>query len=77
MLNDYTENKWVLMLIGFLMLVGLGFILWFVFFSDTIVAEAKQEDKVYWCHTEPNGNFQTLHLPLQALQNAGIIGSTN
>lgn len=36
---------------------------------------AKQEDKVYWCHTEPNGNQQTLHLPLQALQNAGYVSA--
>ncbi len=36
-------------------------------------AAAKQEDKVYWCHTEPNGNYQTLHLPLEALENAGHV----
>ena len=30
-----------------------------------------QADKVWWCHVEPNGNQQTLHLPLQALQQAG------
>lgn len=35
------------------------------------VAMAKQDDKVYWCHCEPNSNCQTLHLPLQALKNAG------
>lgn len=28
-------------------------------------------DKILWCHTEPNGNMQTLDLPLQALTNAG------
>lgn len=36
---------------------------------------AKQEDKIYWCHAEPNGNQQTLHLPLQALQNAGHVSA--
>ncbi len=29
------------------------------------------EDKIIWCHTEPNGNQQTLELPSAALQNAG------
>lgn len=32
---------------------------------------ATQPEKIYWCHTEPNGNQQTLHLPLQAIKNAG------
>ncbi len=36
---------------------------------------AKQEDKIYWCHTEPNGNHQTLHLPQQALENAGHVNA--
>ena len=30
-------------------------------------ANATQEDKIYWCHVEPNGNQETLHLPIQAL----------
>ena len=32
---------------------------------------ATQPEKIYWCHVEPNGNQQTLHLPLQAIKNAG------
>lgn len=31
--------------------------------------------KVYWCHTEPNGNQQTLHLPMAALINAGHVNA--
>lgn len=31
------------------------------------------EDKIDWCHCEPNGNCQTLNLPQQALQNAGHV----
>lgn len=27
--------------------------------------------KIIWCHTEPNGNSQTLELPQQALEQAG------
>lgn len=29
--------------------------------------------KITWCHTEPNGNQQTLELPQQALENAGHV----
>ena len=32
---------------------------------------ATAEGKIDWCHTEPNGNSQTLNLPPSALQNAG------
>ncbi len=32
--------------------------------------------KVYWCHVEPNGNSQTLHLPLAALENAGHVSAS-
>ncbi len=34
-------------------------------------AQAGPDDKIYWCHCEPNGNCQTLYLPSAALQNAG------
>ena len=34
------------------------------------------ENKITWCHTEPNGNQQTLELPLQALQNAGHVNAS-
>jgi hypothetical protein len=46
-------------------------------FSLVIVSAvfASQDGKVYWCHCEPNGNCQTLHLPLQALQNAGHVSA--
>lgn len=40
-------------------------------FIVTASVMAKQDNKVYWCHCEPNGNCQTLHLPLQALEQAG------
>ena len=30
-----------------------------------------EEGKIDWCHTEPNGNSQTLNLPISALTNAG------
>ncbi len=33
-------------------------------FTHTVKATV---DKIYWCHVEPNGNQETLHLPLQAL----------
>lgn len=34
-----------------------------------------EEKKVDWCHCEPNGNCQTLSLPLQALQSAGHVSA--
>lgn len=30
-------------------------------------------NKVTWCHTEPNGNQETLQLPQQALEQAGHV----
>lgn len=41
----------------------------FLLVTTTLVRGA--DDKVDWCHCEPNGNCQTLSLPLQALQQAG------
>ncbi len=35
-----------------------------------------KEDKIVWCHTEPNGNQQTLELPQQALENAGHVNAS-
>lgn len=32
-------------------------------------------DKILWCHTVPNGNSQTLNLPLQALEQAGHVNA--
>lgn len=32
---------------------------------------AVAKEKIDWCHCEPNGNCQTLHLPPEALGNAG------
>ena len=37
---------------------------------------AQQEEKVYWCHYEPNGNSQTLHLAMAALINAGHVSAS-
>lgn len=74
-MRNYFNNKWNWVVIGAAIVLLLTAI-YFVFITDTIVAEAKQEDKVYWCHTEPNGNFQTLHLPLSALQNAGHVNAS-
>ncbi len=34
------------------------------------------EDKVLWCHCEPNGNCQTLNLPQQALEQAGHVNAS-
>ena len=39
-------------------------------------AAAAQDDKIYWCHYEPNGNSQTLHLPMAALINAGHVNAS-
>jgi hypothetical protein len=36
-----------------------------------ITAAYAKVDKITWCHTEPNGNSQTLELPQQALEQAG------
>ena len=58
------------MIIGGIILIA---ILAFLFMRWVTPASATQENKVYWCHTEPNGNQQTLHLPLAALQNAGHV----
>lgn len=33
-------------------------------------------DKILWCHTEPNGNSQTLELPQQALEQAGHVDAS-
>jgi hypothetical protein len=32
-----------------------------------------QVEKIDWCHCEPNGNCQSLSLPMQALENAGHV----
>lgn len=47
----------------------------FAILLSTKTVFAAQDNKVYWCHCEPNGNCQTLHLPLQALQNAGHVNA--
>lgn len=39
--------------------------------TNTITLTATEERKIPWCHFEPNGNYQTLHLPAAALQSAG------
>jgi len=36
--------------------------------SNWVMAKS---EKVYWCHCEPNGNCQTLHISENALKNAG------
>lgn len=40
-------------------------------FHYTFVVRATPEPKVYWCHCEPNGNCQTLHISTNALIQAG------
>lgn len=61
-------KKKVQILSGFV----LGIVMWLVVIN---VATATQVDKITWCHVEPNGNQQTLHLPLAALQNAGHVNA--
>jgi uncharacterized repeat protein (TIGR01451 family) len=43
--------------------------------GDFVIAQATftdgYDDKIVWCHVEPNGNSQTLHLPPSALRSAG------
>lgn len=43
--------------------------------TRTATPTATSESKVYWCHCEPNGNCQTLHLPMSALTNAGHVSA--
>jgi hypothetical protein len=43
------------------------------FFVYTPYAGAVAVEKITWCHTEPNGNQQTLELPQQALEQAGHV----
>jgi len=50
-----------------------GFCIGVIIFLTVIKLGYAKVDKVVWCHTEPNGNSQTLELPLAALQNAGHV----
>lgn len=43
--------------------------------TNAPTASPTEEAKVYWCHYEPNGNHQTLHLPMSALTNAGHVNA--
>jgi hypothetical protein len=65
-----NRNDFLNFILGIVLGILILGILYFVFISG---AFAKQEDKVYWCHCEPNGNCQTLHLPMQALEQAGHV----
>ena len=56
-------------------LIGLIFgILMGLFFITQVFAT--QPEKVTWCHCEPNGNCQTLELPMEALENAGHVNAS-
>lgn len=48
--------------------------------GEFVVAQAtftdRPNDKIFWCHVEPNGNSQTLHLPLSALKKAGHMNAS-
>ncbi len=58
-------------IVGILIVALAAAFLWFL--TRPTKALGKQEDKVTWCHTEPNGNQETLELPQQALENAGHV----
>jgi hypothetical protein len=60
-----TKDKWTSLLVGVLLALGIGLILWFVFLSDSVVgANAKPPAKVDVCHIDgKSGNSQTLNLP--------------
>lgn len=49
------------------------FIIALVWLFSYAQAGAVAVDKVTWCHTEPNGNQQTLELPQAALEQAGHV----
>ncbi len=42
-----------------------------IFALSVFTVHATAVEKITWCHTEPNGNYQTLELPQQALEQAG------
>lgn len=50
------------------MLAGLLFIRQLAVYADPV-------NKITWCHTEPNGNQETLELPQQALEQAGHVNA--
>lgn len=50
-------------------------IIFFILVSVGTIGVHAGVDKIVWCHTEPNGNSQTLELPIQALQNAGHVNA--
>lgn len=59
------NSKLVYLVVGIIAVV--------IFFMLFTKVWATQPPKVFWCHTEPNGNQQTLELPLAALENAGHV----
>jgi outer membrane biosynthesis protein TonB len=71
-MKDLKDESWFWVVVGAGAVLLLA-ILYFVFFG---VANASRVEKVLWCHTEPNGNSQTLELPLAALQNAGHVDAS-
>ena len=52
-------NRGVYLMSAVMMIAGL--------FLTVTTKPVSAEDKIYWCHYEPNGNWQTLHVPLSAL----------
>jgi hypothetical protein len=59
-------------LLKYILIIGACALIAFFFVK---VVFGTQVDKVYWCHCEPNGNCQTLHLPMAALINAGHVNA--
>ncbi|HQN05825.1 MAG TPA: hypothetical protein PK174_10450 [Anaerolineaceae bacterium] len=57
-------------------LLGSAFLLAGLILSMVGTPVAAQQEIVTWCHYEPNGNSQTLHLPLAALENAGHVSAS-
>lgn len=53
-----------------------GFLTVLAIFVFVGLARAVAVEKIVWCHTEPNGNQQTLELPQAALENAGHVNAS-
>ncbi len=61
---------------SFIRIALVAFILGTVYLFYVAFANAVKVDKVTWCHTEPNGNQQTLELPQVALEQAGHVNAS-
>lgn len=63
-----NKDKLISLLIGLgIGIVAIG-IIWFAFFSNDSIAEAKDDHKVYICHESKDGKFETLYVDENALK---------